>query len=64
VDRIIRIFSSYREADEAERAAMAAVPPQERLDQALTLQARYREALGDAGQGFARVARVVPFARS
>jgi hypothetical protein len=63
VDRIIRIFASFREADEAERATMAAMPAQERLDQALTLQARYREALGDAGQGLARVARVVPIAR-
>lgn len=34
--------------------------PQERLDEALALQAHYREAFGDAGQGLARVARVVP----
>ena len=54
--RILRIFASHSAADEADRVALRAMTPQERLDQALALQAHYREALGDAGQGFARVA--------
>lgn len=61
VERIIRIFDSHSAADAAERAALAAMSPQERLDRALALQSHYREAFGDAGQGLARVARAVPF---
>ena len=61
MERIIRIFASHGAADEADRVALAAMAPQERLDQALALHAHYREALGDAGQGLARVARAVPF---
>ena len=63
MERQIQIFASHAEAAQADRAAMAALSPQERLDRALELQARYRETFGEAGQGFARVARVVPFAR-
>lgn len=63
VEKIIHVYATHREADDAERAALAALSPQERLDRALILNARYREALGDAGQGLARVARTVPFER-
>jgi hypothetical protein len=61
VERIIRIYPSHGTADEAERAALSAMTPQERLDQTLALHAHYREAFGDAGQGIARIVRVVPF---
>jgi hypothetical protein len=60
MDRIIRVFRSHEEAARADRAELAAMSPQERLDRALALQAHYREAFGDAGQGLARVARIVP----
>ena len=48
---------------EGDRAAMASLSPQARLDLALELGARYREALGEAAQRFERVCRVVPLAR-
>jgi hypothetical protein len=64
MERIIRIYASHRDADDADRAALEGMPSQERLDRALALHARHREALGDAGQGFARVARAVRFDRS
>ena len=63
VERIIRIYASYAAAEEAERVALSAMTPQQRLDQALALHAHYREAFGDAGQGLARVARTIPFKR-
>lgn len=61
MERSIRIFRSHEEAFRADHAAFAALTPQQRLDRALALHAHYREAFGDAGQGLARIARVVPF---
>ena len=60
MERSVRIFNSYEEAARADREEMAALSPQERLDQVLRLQALYREAFGDAGKRLARVARIVP----
>jgi hypothetical protein len=61
MDRVIRIFSSHAAAEDADRQALAAMTPQQRLDRALELQARYREGFGEAGQGLARVVRIVPY---
>ena len=61
MERRIRIFSSHAAAAAADRDALAALSPQERLDRAVELQARYRETFGDARQGLARIARIVPF---
>lgn len=60
MDRSIRIFPTHAAAAQADRAALAAMSPQQRLDRALELNAHYRETFGEAGQGLARVARVVP----
>ena len=60
MERVIQIFPSHRQADEADRQALSAMTPQERLDRAVALQAHYREVHGDVGQGLARVARIVP----
>lgn len=60
MERVIQIFPSHRLADEADRKALSEMSPQERLDRAVALQAHYREAHGDIGQGLARVARIVP----
>jgi hypothetical protein len=59
MERIVRVFQSHDEAARFDRAELAALSPQERLDRALALQAHFREAFGDAGKGLARVARVV-----
>jgi hypothetical protein len=61
MERTIHIHPSHEAAAAADSAAMALLTPQQRLDRALVLCARYREGLGDAGQGFARIARIVPF---
>jgi hypothetical protein len=63
MERSIRIFATHAAAAQSDRAALAAMSPQERLDRALELFAHYREAFGEAGQGLARVARVVPLER-
>ena len=63
MERTVRVFPTHAAAAEADRAALASMSPQERLNRALELHARYREAFGEAGQGLARIARVVPFDR-
>jgi hypothetical protein len=67
MERIVVIHESHAAAAAAAAAAdareLAALTPQERLDRMLALIARHREALGEAGRGLARVARVVPFPR-
>lgn len=63
MERTIRVYRSHAEAERADRDELAALSPQERLDRALALHALYREAFGDAGQGLARVARVVSVTR-
>ena len=63
MERRIEIFPTHAAAAAADRQAWAALSPQERLDRALELHARYREAFGEAGQGLARVTRVVAFTR-
>jgi acyl-CoA reductase-like NAD-dependent aldehyde dehydrogenase len=61
MERSVRVFSSYSAAERADADAWARMSPQERLDLALEIAARYREGLGEAGQGFARVCRVTSF---
>lgn len=63
MERTVRVFASHADAAEADRAAVSALTPQERLDHALELQARYRETFGEAGQGLTRVARIIPLPR-
>lgn len=63
MDRVVVIRASHEDAAEADRAALRMLTPQQRVDRALDLIARHREALGEAGQGFARIARIVPFER-
>jgi len=63
VERVVRIFDSFAEAEAADRALYAAMTPQERLDLALLLIERYREGLGEAAQRLERTARIVPLAR-
>ena len=51
MERVIQIFPSHRQAGEADRQALSAMTPPERLDRAVALQAHYREVHGDIGQG-------------
>lgn len=61
MDRVIRVFESHEDAAQADRDELAAMTPQQRLDRALDLIARYREARGETQQRFERVARIVQF---
>ena len=60
---VLRVFSSFREAEQADRAFYASLSPQERLDLLLDLVARQREAMGEAAQRLERVYRVVELSR-
>lgn len=63
MERTVRVFRSFEDAEQADIEGLSRMSPQERLDRALALIARHREAQGATGQGLARVARVVPFER-
>jgi hypothetical protein len=64
MEKVIRVFANHAEADAAERAFFAKLSPQERLDLALDLAARYREGFGEAAERFERVCRVIPLSES
>jgi hypothetical protein len=63
VDRVVRIFDRFEDADAADAAHYAALSPAERLDVLLDMIARYRESLGGAATRFERVHRVVELSR-
>jgi len=60
---VLRVFSSFREAEQADRAFYASLSPQERLEMLLDLVARQRESMGEAAQRLERVYRVVELSR-
>jgi hypothetical protein len=62
MERRVVIHASHAEAAAADRAALRALTPQERLEWLLRMQEAHRERLGDAGRGLARAARVVRLA--
>jgi predicted transcriptional regulator len=59
-----RIFSSFREAEEADADFYASLSPQDRVDMLLELIARHRESIGEAAERFERVYRVTELSRS
>ncbi|MHC4952867.1 MAG: hypothetical protein ACYTGZ_03190 [Planctomycetota bacterium] len=59
MDRKLRVFPDFAEADAADRAYYAALSPEERLALAFQLAQRHREANGESAAGLARVYRVV-----
>ena len=54
----LRVFSSFREAEEADSAFYASLSPQERLDLLLEMIARHQEFIGEATERLERVYRV------
>jgi hypothetical protein len=58
MDRTIRTFTSWREADDAEADYYASLTPTERVNILLELVAQYRSSLGPSGDGFERVYRI------
>jgi hypothetical protein len=64
MERELVIHTSHEAAGRADRAYYASLTPQERFDLLLELVRRHKESLGEADQGFERVLRVAPLARS
>ena len=64
MERIIRVFDTHDEADQADRDFYASLSPQERVDMLLEMVARYRESFGEAGERFERVYRVIELSQS
>ena len=62
IEHTVAKFSSFKEAEEAERAYYASLTPDERLKILLELIQRHREAI-HAPEGLARVYRIVEFER-
>lgn len=64
MDRVVQVFKSFEEADEAEAEYYARLTPNERVDILLDIIAAYRESQGEAASRFERVCRVVDLAES
>jgi flagellar motility protein MotE (MotC chaperone) len=62
VEKVVRIYSSFEDADEADARDDAAMSPEERLK--ILLELRDRRHPDAAEQGLARVSRVVELERS
>ena len=58
MERTVRVFDSHVAAELADRAALAAMAPQARLDLLLQMIRRYREGLGEPASRFERVCRI------
>jgi len=56
--KTLRRYSSFQEAEDADRAFYASLSPQERLDMLLDLVVRHREFMGEAAERLERVYRV------
>jgi hypothetical protein len=52
MERVVRRFDSFEEADRAEAEYYAALTPAQRLEILLDLVASYRESLGETAEGF------------
>jgi hypothetical protein len=64
MEKVLKVFSSFEEAERADDEYYASLAPQQRVDLLLDLIATYRESLGEAGQKFERVYRVVELSKS
>jgi hypothetical protein len=63
MQRIVRVFQSFEEAEKADEQYYASLTPNERLEILLELVRRQRESLGEAAARFERVYRVVELSR-
>jgi hypothetical protein len=63
VERVIRKFDSFEEAEHADADHYAALTPQERVNVLLYLVESYRQSLGETSERLERVYRVVELSR-
>lgn len=59
MDRVVQIFQSFEDADQADDQFYAELAPEDRLAMLLELIERQRSALGEAAGRFERVHHVV-----
>ena len=59
----VKVFETFEDSDASNRADVAAMSPEERVDIVLELTRRYREEFGEAGERLARVCRVAQLER-
>jgi hypothetical protein len=64
MERRVRVFHSFEDAERAEDEYYAALTPQQRVDLLIELIAAWTETLGGASEGLARVHRVVELSQS
>ena len=64
MEKSIRKFDSFEEADRADAEYYASLTPQQRLDILLELVESYRKSLGETAERFERVYRVVELSES
>jgi hypothetical protein len=64
MERVVRVFRSFEEADLADDEDYADLTPQARLNVLLELIERHRSALGEAADRFERVHRIVELSQS
>ena len=64
VERVIRKFDSFKEAERADADHYAALTPQERVNVLLYLVESYRQSLGETSERLERVYRVVELSKS
>ena len=63
MERVVRKFSSFEEADKADREYYRSLTPQQRLEMTFELSSRLRESTGEDTQRLARVYRIVKLAQ-
>ena len=63
MDRVVRVFRSFEDADEADDEFYADLTPNERVDILLELVERHRSALGEVATRLERVHRFIELAR-
>jgi hypothetical protein len=64
MEKVLKVFNSFEEADRADDEYYASLTPQQRVDILLEMIAAYRESLGETGQRLERVYRVVELSKS
>jgi hypothetical protein len=64
MEKVLKVFNSFEEADQADDEYYASLTPQQRVDILLDMIAAYRESLGETGQRLERVYRVVELSES
>jgi len=64
MEKVLKVFGSFEEADQADDEYYASLTPQERVDILLDMIAAYRESLGETEQRLERVYRVIELSES